>query len=522
MVTKVIGDLNVFPLPFWKVPCPQRILMVTDSFLNFGTGGFGFSEFVNYIVSRGHTVSTAHRGGTAPATIPGAFNFATASIAVTVANYDQIWLFGGDSGAMLSPQANVIAAFMQAGGGVFATGDHQNLGQAMGSVLPRIRSMREWSAVPGGGVNRLDTVVDPGANGTYQFDDQSNKIAQRVYPYFFGSGSTWNPHALLRHASGAVDCLPDHAHESECYAPNPVAGTFAGVVEWPVDSTATMVAPLKVAMSVSAGRYLTDNQKVPVQPRCFLAISAYDGDTANAGRIVCESTWHHYTNINLNGTGSTSASDLPGERIGLYTTPGVPTPQYLKIRAYWANAVNWLAPKNRRWCWNWRIWNELYFHPEIREMVKPEKLPPPWNPLLQLGGQAEHALREMYGPGAMEDLISNTLDQVDKADQLRAFLQTNMGPKSEAFKGDSQINTLMPLQDIRRVILGSVLTVMHHKISGDESAYDTLLKRGHQKLANELLTQGVRGAETTIFEYLQQAIKNTSLQLMTLQSRESK
>lgn len=525
MVTKVIADLTPILLPKWKVPCPQRILMVTDGGLNFGTGGLGLSEFVSYVVSLGHTVSTAHRNGAGPATIPGLFTFGAS---VTVANYDQIWLFGWNSGPFGTPsalppaEANVIAAFMQDGGGVFATGDHQNLGQAMGSSLPRIRFMREWANVNGGNEFRLDTVVDPGANSTYQFHDQSNKIAQRIYPYFFGSGATSTPHALLRHASGAVDFLPDHAHESECYAPTPVAGSFAGVVEWPVNSGGTMVAAVKVAMSVSAGRYLTDFGKPPVQPRCFLAISAYDGDAANVGRIVCESTWHHYTNINLNGTGSANNDLNSGERIGLYTSPGVPTPQYLKIRAYWANTVNWLAPKNRRLCWIWMIWNELHFSAEMREMIKPEKHQAPWNPLLQLGGLAEAALREMYGPGAMEDLVSNTLDQLDKSHQLRTLLQTGMDPKSEAFKARSQNSTLLPLQDIRRVFLGSIVTVMHHQIPADETAYATLQKRGRDKFATELLTQGVRGAETAIFDYLQDAIKGTSQQFMALQSLEPK
>jgi hypothetical protein len=526
MATKVIGDLVTIRPPFWKEPCPQRILMVTDGGLDFGTLGFGFSEFVKIVVSRGHTVTTAHRGsGVAMIAL---FKFNAATVPVTLANYDQLWLFGFESGPFGSPsalppvEASVIAAFMQAGGGVFATGDHETLGQAMGASLPRIRSMREWANVNGGNQNRLDTVIDPGGNGTFQFDDQSNKIAQRIYPYFFGSGATWSPHALLRHASGQVDFLPDHPHESECYAPPPVAGSFAGVVEWPADSSGTMVAAVKVAMSVSAGRYLTDSGKPPVQPRCFLAISAYDGDTANVGRIVCESTWHHYTNINLNGTDSVQNDLNSGERAGLYTSPGVPTPEYLKIRAYWANAVNWLAPKNRRLCWIWTIWNELHFSAEMREMIKPEKLPAPWSPLLQLGSLAEAALREIYGPGAMEDLVSSTLDQLDKSEQLRALLQTGMDTKSEVFKSRSQNSTLMPLQDIRRVILGSVITAMHHQIPADEAAYATLQKRGRDKLATDLLTQGVRAAETATFDYLQAAIKGTSQQLMTLQSLQAK
>jgi hypothetical protein len=45
----------------WKFPCPEKILMVTDSGLDFGTGGFGFSAFVTIITNAGQTVATAHR-----------------------------------------------------------------------------------------------------------------------------------------------------------------------------------------------------------------------------------------------------------------------------------------------------------------------------------------------------------------------------------------------------------------------------------------------------------------------------
>ena len=61
-----------------RFPCPQRILMVTDGSLGFGTNGFGLSEFVQIVRDAGHTVHTAHRSGSGGPSIPGAFNFATA------------------------------------------------------------------------------------------------------------------------------------------------------------------------------------------------------------------------------------------------------------------------------------------------------------------------------------------------------------------------------------------------------------------------------------------------------------
>ena len=237
--------------------------MVTDSSLNFGAGGFGLSEFVSIITGAGHTVSTAHRSGTAPVTITGAFNFATAATAVTKANYDQIWLFGFSTTNLLANEQTTIANFMKSGGGLFATGDHSTIGAGMGNNIPRVRAMRNWSSIPMATPERHDTVLEPGPDNIKQFEDQGDDIPQRIFPVFFSNGgsdfaaSSWSVHPILRHTSGAVDYLPDHPHESECLAPTPVAGDFAGVEEWPAPTGGGARIQAQVAaVSVSAGRFI--------------------------------------------------------------------------------------------------------------------------------------------------------------------------------------------------------------------------------------------------------------------------
>ena len=44
-------------------PCPQKILMLTDSSFDFETNGFGLSEFVDFIANVGYVVATAHQNG---------------------------------------------------------------------------------------------------------------------------------------------------------------------------------------------------------------------------------------------------------------------------------------------------------------------------------------------------------------------------------------------------------------------------------------------------------------------------
>lgn len=458
---------NRFLEIIWKFPCPQKILMVTDSSLNFGAGGFGLSEFVSIITGAGHTVSTAHRSGTAPVTIAGAFNFATAATAVTKANYDQIWLFGFSTINLLANEQTTIANFMKSGGGLFATGDHSSIGAGMGNNIPRVRTMRNWSSIPMATPERHDTVLEPGPDNIKQFEDQGDDIPQRIFPVFFSNGgsdfvaSSWSVHPILRHTSGAVDYLPDHPHESECLAPTPVAGNFAGVEEWPAPAGGGARIQAQVAaISVSAGRFIVSGAptatgtKPPVKPRCFGAISAYDGDPAGIGRIVVDATWHHFVNVNLNGSGS--------GRSGLYVG-AVPTPEYLKIQTYYKNAVRWLAPIGRRFCWPFIVAATIRFDFEMIELQLPDPHPCPWDPLLRIGIIAEEALARTFGVGALADVVEQMLVAADASPTLTRVLQAMQAAERDE-KGEKGRRSLLPLEDLRRVIFASVVNFIATKL----------------------------------------------------------
>lgn len=511
---------NRFAELIFRIPCPQKILMVTDGSLNFGTGFFGLSEFVSIVTGAGHTVATAHRGGTGPVTIPGSFNFATAATPVTVANYDQLWLFGFNTTNLNEAQKTVIAQFMQTGGGVFATGDHAAIGAGMGSNIPRVRTMRNWASVPMADPNRHDTVINPGVDGIKQFDDQADAIPQRIFPVFFSNGgpdnvaSSWNVHPVLRHSSGAVDYLPDHPHESECLAPTPVAGSFASVVEWPTPTGGgPRIPPQVIAISISAGRFITDSLKPPVKPRCFGAISAYNGDAAGVGRIVCDATWHHFVNINLNGAGA--APDTTGvARTGLYMG-GLPTPEYLKIQRYYLNTVRWLAPIRRRSCWPFLVAAAVRFDSEVLELQLPKPHPCPWDPLARIGLVVEDAVTRYWGPGALADVVDDLLVTAKATPSLTRLLNTQ-----QYVQGENRAETgWLPLQDLRRAILGSVVNLLADKLPEDEEKLASLLRQGHDGLAASLITEGVSAAEKTIGGYLQSALKQTTLLTESLMKR---
>lgn len=518
---------NKFWEIIWKFPCPQKILVVTDSSLDFGTSGFGLSEFVTIVRNAGHTLTTAHRNGSGPnLTIAGNFNFATATTAVTTANYDQIWLFGFSTTPLSAPEQTTIARFMQSGGGVFATGDHETIGAGMGTSIPRVRTMRNWSTIPMVNPNRHDTVLDPGADNVKQFQDQADAIPQRIYPVFFSNGgpdsvaSSWSVHPVLRHSSGAVDYLPDHPHESECLAPTPVAGNFAGIEEWPTPVGGGVRIPAQVAaVSISSGRFITDTLKPPVKPKCFGAISAYDGDAAQVGRIVCDATWHHFVNINLNGSGAGLDPTTGLPRTGLYVgTPLTATPEYLKIQRYYLNTVRWLAPRSRRLCWSFLQVALVRFDFEIAELRLPEPHPCPWDPLIRIGHIAEDAITRHWGPGALSDIVNEMLSTTARTLTLARLLKAQQYAQSED-QGNRAEPSLLPLQDMKRVILGSVVNLLAHKLPADEGKLAGLLKKGHGKLAQDLILEGISGAEQAINDYLQRALKQTTALAKAIQTQ---
>jgi hypothetical protein len=306
-----------------------------------------------------------------------------------------------------------------------------------------------------------------------------------------------------------VDYLPDHPHESECLAPTPVAGSFVGVEEWPTPIGGGARIPAQIAaISISAGRFITDTLKPPVRPRCFGTISTYDGDAAGVGRIVCDATWHHFVNINLNGAGAGLDPTTGLPRTGLYVG-GLPTPEYLEIQRYYLNAVRWLAPQNRRRCWPFLQAALVRFDFEMAELQLPEPHPCPWEPLIRIGAIAEEVVTQRWGRGALAEIVDSMLVTSNATPTLTRIMKAQQHSQGDDRQKASE-SSLLPLHDMRRAILGSVVNLLAHKLPADEEQLTGLMKQGHDRLARELVVEGINGAELAINEYLQRALKTTT------------
>jgi hypothetical protein len=407
--------------------CRIRILIVVDGDLGFDVRDFGLSELIVEGILASATpceelsVVTAHRRANESAQIPD-FRFDTLpdppyNFPCTTEHYEQVWLFGinkalGSDGkkhkdALTEAELAVLANFMNAGGGVFATGDHQDLGAALCGEVPRVRSMRKWfvsgveptqQAPDRNNETRLDTLRE-GRTPGFSSDDQSDQVPQEIRPKFkMAEGcKDSKPHYLLSHKSFAITVLPDHMHEGECVVPSNLCDAFsfggaAASDEFPrLPGRTDRLAPEMVAIATSAGGYLQDEINIlPVHPRCFNIIVAYDGHHVGVGRVAVDASFHHFININLKGK-----EDGSGRKKGFYDELGNPIKEYVAIKQYYRNLVIWLCPPEVRFDYYVKLLVSLRYLSPLIEEIQPQSQPS-CDDILYAGVVTHNAIAERF------------------------------------------------------------------------------------------------------------------------------
>lgn len=350
-----IPELEKIRWPIKYGPATVKILIVTDNggaydqVTNFGLGLMLKDAFnvgtpagtplpADYPEYARFEFTLAHRGS-GIGTTPGFNNFVFSTSKLN--GFHEVWLFGvsATDPYVQGTQLDALVKFMNNGGGVLAMGDHEDLGLGLCGNVPRVKSMRKWwfqSPLPAGeqrapdsdDLTRNDTVqliggADPGSNG------QEDATPQRIRPNYKYGYNWWRPqlpfrypHPVLCGPRGVINVFPDHAHEGDCIVPSTLNAS-----EYPGG-----IAPEVVARGRNVvGR--TKSGYTIVNPREFGLLGAYDGHlpAAKVGRVIVDSTWHHWFNINLRGMDATPHSV-----------------QYKDILAYFRNVAIWLAPKERQ------------------------------------------------------------------------------------------------------------------------------------------------------------------------------
>ncbi|AFZ24243.1 hypothetical protein Cylst_1998 [Cylindrospermum stagnale PCC 7417] len=387
--------IDTYTLP----PTVIRVLIVGDKnsqfTIDFGEGDFGLSEFikaleinsvnlglyVDFKITKVHRIKDANGADNKEAFVFDD-NFKPEY-------YDEIWFFGmsrtSSTLSLNDKELRIISQFMDNGGGVFATGDHEDIGNGLCARIPRVRSMRKWyfpkeglygePVAPPVGMGELDEgegfskrhdTLREGNDFGYQFDDQSDDIPQQIIPKMYKT-IYWNkegifikryPHPLLSKVRGVIKVLPDHMHEGECYVDEDLTKTFPfdgyTITEYPIlPKTGKPLKPEVIAEAIVIGGHKDEYSSLPTKAKIFGVLGAYDGHKVNVGRVAVDATWHHFVNINIIGF---NASDKDKK-------------VYNDIKTYWRNIGVWLAPKKiQKSILATALWGIRWSYPLVEEL----------------------------------------------------------------------------------------------------------------------------------------------------------
>jgi hypothetical protein len=342
------------------------------------------------------------------------------------------------------------------------------LGAALCSKVPRVRQMRKWVATdlpPNAASTERHSTNLSGADETEEFEDQSDPTPQPLYVNYrtvAGGNAAIDrlAHPLMQMVSPrkVLEVFPDHPHEGECRLPATLVGDFplggVNVPEWPVDAAGADVPPEIVASSVSHGDGFPGGGKLGLEPKLFAAVAAYDGHRARVGRVATDATWHHFININLDGTGS----GLPG-----FTSGGADTDAFTRMRQYYVNLASWLMPRHVRRCLRYPlVIKELQRYPLFEELdlPRPPELSGPvvrrigeqvvasmarHRPAFEALALADDALEDAFGPEQAAKLraqagdMAGGLSVADLSNAALGGLVVAMAGELEAMKSAEEI-----------------------------------------------------------------------------------
>ncbi|MET0287349.1 MAG: hypothetical protein ABW352_22885 [Polyangiales bacterium] len=354
--------------------------------------------------------------------------------------YQEAFLFGinpGELGIPVTPigeaERTAILSWMDAGNGIFATGDHENLGANLASGIPRVRSMRRWTAADGvptvEGPTRLDTnqpETPAEYAGTAQIarDAEEDAIPQPlrwipVSRYRSGWTEVRRPHEILCHPlHGPIDVMPDHPHEGTCFTTAEISGHARRRADFPGSELPQVIAQGFVVPDPPFQHHKGDVPASTIQ-----MVSVYDGWKENVGRVVVDSTWHHWFNLNL---------------AGIEAAGGV---NWDKISRYFVNVAKWIAPPGayRARCW-WELLDSHFRYPGIEEFH-------PKASVLELGNGLRDSLVRLHGACTVRMLALDSICEI--APELCHGLR-------ERFERPEPPGCLTcpPIELIERVVLG--------------------------------------------------------------------
>jgi hypothetical protein len=499
----------------WLHPT-ARILIVVDTEISLspGAGAFGIERVIrllrdstvgcmNFHVDVGLRSSApfsvvASPAGTQAKYLGFRFDSVLPDNSKVIDHYDEVWCFGFKPDNSGGPDGNITQAaalpasdselaalttWMNDGGGVFATGDHDYLGASMCHRIPRVGTMRAWTNAQGvppiSTPSRIDThraanAAEMAGTEVIEFDRQEDSVPQPIEWVAWMSFRHWfrrfeRPHPVLCHPTlGPIDVMPDHAHEGVVFdhvaqpdvglAPITLTNTYSfGATTGAEYPTVSGVQPLP--MVIAYGRTLPDppymHEKGDSPAKRFAMISVYDGHRASIGRAATDSTWHHWMNLNI--------AQL--EAVG--------GPNWEKIKRYYLNLAVWLAPARiPRSCFHFHILETFYAYPGIEEFH-------PKAPLLDVGTSLRNYLSRLYGPCWVSHFVFDWLGHLDiglRERLIERYLAVPF-PKGPFPPRPGPCLTCPPPDMLEAAVLGGVVRIAAEALYAEGSTVEASLKR---------------------------------------------
>lgn len=512
-----------------------RILFVVDTNISLSPGpdAFGIERVIRLL--RESTVGCMHFHADVGLRSSDAFSVVAAPVGTSakylgfrfdsampdgsrvIDNYDEIWCFGfkpdnfGATDANITqtgafpasdPELAVLTTWMNNGGGVFATGDHDYLGASMCHRIPRVGTMRAWTNAQGvppiGGLPRIDTnrpanSAELAGTEMIEFDRQADFVPQTIewVPWMSVSHFPWHvhrrPHPVLCHPSlGPINVMPDHPHEGVVFdhVAQPDVGLaaitltnnydFGGGVSGAEYPAAGAVMPLP--MVIAHGRTLGDPPMVHFKgdspAKRFAMISVYDGHRANVGRVATDSTWHHWMNVNI-----TQIEGAGGDN-------------WEKIKRYFLNLAVWLAPPPiHRGCFYFHVLESFYSYPGIEEFH-------PKADLLEMGVTFRHHLLKLYGPCWVSHFVFDFFGKLDiglRERLIERYLTVPHPKRPFPPRPDPCLSCPAP-ELLEAAVLGGIVRSAAELVIGDGGGIEASVKRLLAIKPEALDKQMVRGA----------------------------
>lgn len=357
--------------------------------------------------------------------------------------FDQVWFFGihqinktkpglGLGGGtreseLTAAEVKALTTWMEEQqGGVLVTGDHANrspdtamvddpgpacpdqnrkeqflsLGRALGRCIPRAGLLRDWEGDPTGDPQRshnthtavVGVMIEDAA---LQRDGNPQRIFHKLFDANGQPAENGDPHPLFFYSDGkSIEYLPDHMHEGAVVIPTPLDKNV-----WRANSQGFRPEPHLVATGMDSRRRKEVN-----------LLAAYDGTALNCGRIVADSSWHHYFNINLENFRFPEPRDSPGDQIG----------------QFYANLAVWLSPISKRKQMAESMVRWLANQPVVLEAFGPSRLDDR-DAIRGTGNSALAVLKRVASPCEIHELLRMTL-----AAERRERFENHYLPDTEA------------------------------------------------------------------------------------------